>query len=218
MRAGLVVAAGLLAASSVPVDAVTLRQSGSAFSSGSKDVKKAQLPSECSHCQGTGIVDPFQDTNSYCRENYSQCKCCQEALEKEKARICLTGKQGGSFMGYGSCVAGIKAAMEEKKQQCEHQQAVDDYNKDAEKKRINDMLGDDSPYAHFMVLNKTNATKYAPSRYNSECAAYSEPNCESYKSLCAHGYGCNYVLQMAERELGTVKDYYGMYQNTPCFR
>lgn len=218
MRIG-VFAAGMLLAASWPVEAVTLRSSAAAVAAGRsrKELKKAILPDECSHCQGSGVVDPFQGTHEYCQENLGQCKCCKDAVEQAKASICLTGKQGGTFMGYGSCVEGIKAAIDEKKAQCEHQQAVDDYNKDQQKEEINDILGEDSPY-NLAAVNKTNSTGYVPDRFSSECASYSDPTCADVDSMCAHGYGCNYVLQVAERDLSTVKDYYGMYQNTPCFR
>lgn len=185
---------------------------------------RASLPQECSHCQGAGIVDPFVATNVYCKKNYDMCKCCQEALEDEKARICLSGKGGATFMGYGSCVDGIKAAIDSKKKSCQHQEDLDNYNKQRRIDEINDAMGDDSPYNLVSVNGtqlKSNSSshRYAPRRFDSECAAYSDPNCaESDLPLCQHGYGCDYRLQVIESDLGLVQDYYGMYQNTPCLR
>lgn len=179
--------------------------------------RKVILPSECSHCQGSSIADPFQPTNTYCSEHYDTCKCCRAALENAKLQICTTGKQGGTFMGYGTCVAGIKAAITEKKRQCEHQQAVDDWHKDQTRREINDALGDKSPYNFVNVAAGHNSTGYVDHRFESECAAYSDPSCKSFKALCAFSYGCNDQLHKIEGDLDTVKDYYGMYQNIPCF-
>lgn len=188
-----------------------------------KKVDALMLPSECQHCQ-SGIVDPFQPTRDYCYEHYDACKCCRSALEAEFLRICTSGKDGGgTFMGYGSCVAGIQHAIQQKEQQCEHQQAVADWNKNQQEQQINDALGSKSPYAtNFTLAAATqaagqNSTGYVVHRFSSECAGYGDPSCSEFKPLCAHGYGCNDQLHDFESDLDTVKDYYGMYQNTPCF-
>eukprot|EP00929_Paragymnodinium_shiwhaense_P114102 TRINITY_DN82416_c0_g1_i1.p1 TRINITY_DN82416_c0_g1~~TRINITY_DN82416_c0_g1_i1.p1 ORF type:complete len:227 (+),score=53.79 TRINITY_DN82416_c0_g1_i1:67-747(+) len=226
MRLGALIAGTL----GIQAGAVSLRhqaasaadaQSSSLFNAVQKRrlTKKAQLPAECEPCQGT-MIDPFQESSKYCKANYDQCKCCQGLLEQEKGRICMTGKQGGgSFLGYGSCVDGIKAALSEKEKQCEHQKSLDDYNKAQRQKQINDALGDRSPYADLIALHKVNATSnttaaYAPERYSSECIS----DCDQFDALCAFGYGCNKQLRNAEADLGTVKDWYGLYQNYACFR
>mmetsp|Transcript_11156 Transcript_11156/g.29743 ORF Transcript_11156/g.29743 Transcript_11156/m.29743 type:complete len:243 (+) Transcript_11156:1-729(+) len=216
--------------------ATTLRGAPRVLAAGSTNrttLAKAQLPSECDRCQGSGIVDPFMATQQYCKKNYDTCKCCQEALQAEKYRICTSGKGGSTFMGYGDCADGIQAAMREKEADCKHQQAINDYNKDRSKEAINEALGDRSPYASSFALSgaglnaSTNASAsanasssgYVSERYGSECAAYSEPNCAEWAGpLCQNGFGCNDQLKQAEGDLATVKDYYGMYLNTPCYR
>mmetsp|Transcript_107224 Transcript_107224/g.299504 ORF Transcript_107224/g.299504 Transcript_107224/m.299504 type:complete len:222 (+) Transcript_107224:75-740(+) len=183
------------------------------------------LPSECQHCSG-GIVDPFQPTHDYCSQQYDICKCCESALQSEFQRICTSGKDnGGTFMGYGSCVAGIQAAIEQKKEHCEHQQAMDDWNHQQRQEEINDILG-----GHTLVnstsgvvssalhSSTSNSTGYVVHRFDSECASYSDPSCDGMDALCAHGYGCNDQLHDFESDYKTVKDYYGLYQHTPCFR
>lgn len=190
-------------------------------------MKAAVLPDECQQCS-SGVVDPFQPTREYCSEQYDICKCCQSAMQTEFHRICTSGKDGGgTFMGYGSCVAGIQHAIEEKKQQCEHQQAVNDWNDQQKQQEINDALGENSPYAgSFHAVSATqnstgaqsvNSTGYVVHRFESACASYNDPSCDNYQALCAHGYGCNDQLHDFESDYKTVKDYYGLYQHTPCF-
>eukprot|EP00932_Pfiesteria_piscicida_P004876 SRR837773.14788.p1 GENE.SRR837773.14788~~SRR837773.14788.p1 ORF type:complete len:243 (-),score=38.05 SRR837773.14788:28-672(-) len=177
---------------------------------------RAILPQECDHCQSGGIVDPFSSQREYCQENYDSCKCCQKALEGVKSEICLRGNGGSSFMGHGSCVAGIQAAMEQKQARCAHQRAVSDYNMDQARQQINDALGDRSPYYNgFVAVGGTRG--YVAKRYSSECASYSDPNCADWAgALCQHDFGCNDQLQKVESDLDTIKSYYGLFQNIPC--
>eukprot|EP00927_Polykrikos_kofoidii_P004948 TRINITY_DN11954_c0_g1_i1.p1 TRINITY_DN11954_c0_g1~~TRINITY_DN11954_c0_g1_i1.p1 ORF type:complete len:238 (-),score=44.10 TRINITY_DN11954_c0_g1_i1:95-808(-) len=184
----------------------------------------------CSSCPGAGAMDPFQATFDYCTKNYNLCKCCQGKLEDAKLQICTQGKEGTTltFMGYGTCVKGIEVAIEEKKQQCKHQQAISDYANSANKEIVNDALGERSPfYEGFMIMgaHKTNLTGthlqnssgYVERRFASECATYSDPSCSSFDALCKFDYGCNYQLQTAESEYTSVKSWYDLYKATPCY-
>mmetsp|Transcript_38824 Transcript_38824/g.120915 ORF Transcript_38824/g.120915 Transcript_38824/m.120915 type:complete len:212 (-) Transcript_38824:151-786(-) len=174
---------------------------------------RARLPNECSHCQGIGVVDPFTSSNKYCKEHYDVCTCCRQAVEAEMGSIC------GQFAGYGSCVAGIQAAIREKEKQCENQQAVSDWNKNQQKQQVNDALGDKSPFFGSFVASAglLNSTGYVERRFDTECAADNAPSCDSFGSLCAHDSGCNSRLQQLEMDYVDVKGYYGLYRSTPCF-
>lgn len=185
------------------------------------------LPSECQHCS-EGVVDPFQPTSDYCSQQYGICDCCTKALHSKFQEICTSGKDdGGSFMGYGSCVAGIQAATEQKKEHCKHQQAIDDWNNQQRQEDVNDILNGGTLVnstsgvivsAPCAQKSTSNSTGYVVHRFDSACASYSDPSCDGQDALCAHGYGCNDQLHDFESDYTTVKDYYGLYQHTPCFR
>jgi len=127
-------------------------------------------------------------------------------------------------MGYGSCVDGIKAAIDKKEKQCKHQQAIDDYNRNQRKKEASDALGYD-PFAFTLhnasvVANSTQGTNSSQSLgpFDSECAAYSDPSCHEKAALCNPSYGCNKQLWLIQNDFDQVKSWYGMYQNVPCYR
>lgn len=183
-------------------------------------VVKVGLPTECSIC-GSGMVDPFQEEAAYCRELYGQCKCCLGEITGRQQQIC------SQFMGYGDCIAGIKAAIEKKKAQCGNQQDVSDYNTNSRRQEISDAMrdagyGHADPYSFhsaegMQALNSTAVNSVGSRGPYDEACGWGDPNCEDNKGLCAHGYGCNYRLNQADTEYRQVKGWYEMYINTPCF-
>mmetsp|Transcript_106906 Transcript_106906/g.190015 ORF Transcript_106906/g.190015 Transcript_106906/m.190015 type:complete len:200 (+) Transcript_106906:70-669(+) len=166
--------------------------------------RRANLPEAieemCDSCQ-VGIVDPFSD--EYCDDITKQCECCGQRVSARYKEIC------SNFMGYGGCIAGIKAAIEKKEEECKQRQAVNDYNREQQLKK----LGVDVSDLH---LSNASAVSDTKGPFDDECASYNDPSCEKEDLLCADDVGCNVRLQTSVAQLSPVLDWYGMYQNTPC--
>merc|ERR1740121_36136 len=117
---------------------------------------------------GVGVVSPFQDDADYCKEYYDQCTCCGQTLDNERLGICR------NFMGYGSCIDGIKAAIARKKQQCRQQQRMDDYQRDQRRADLDRILDDafSSSQVALSARAEGNATLHEGGRlgpYDMEC-------------------------------------------------
>eukprot|EP00933_Yihiella_yeosuensis_P043469 TRINITY_DN3827_c0_g1_i1.p1 TRINITY_DN3827_c0_g1~~TRINITY_DN3827_c0_g1_i1.p1 ORF type:complete len:201 (-),score=46.07 TRINITY_DN3827_c0_g1_i1:95-697(-) len=167
--------------------------------------KTRALPSECDSCGDAG-QDPFVEQTKYCGDLYAQCQCCNKEVLQKTQDIC---KQ---FMGYGGCIKGIKAAIEKKKADCKKKQAIDEYNKEQAKKKINDAVGEKIIFP----AASDEKTKLGP--YEKDCLEYSDPSCEENKALCAFDFGCNKALNDDITTLKQIKDWKGMLDNLPCLR
>eukprot|EP00746_Dinoflagellata_sp_MGD_P029317 gnl/MRDRNA2_/MRDRNA2_16940_c0_seq1.p3 gnl/MRDRNA2_/MRDRNA2_16940_c0~~gnl/MRDRNA2_/MRDRNA2_16940_c0_seq1.p3 ORF type:complete len:152 (+),score=36.94 gnl/MRDRNA2_/MRDRNA2_16940_c0_seq1:29-484(+) len=142
------------------------------------------------------------------QELYSQCKCCRETFQNMKAQIC------NQFQGHGSCVDGIKAAIDEKKARCKQQQAVDDHNQEQQRQRIRDELG----YDPFDLHANSTSSNMTSGPFEEACT-YGDPNCKDVDALCDFSYGCNNQLEKAKNDYRNVESWYGMLEHgTPCFQ
>jgi len=123
-------------------------------------------------------------------------------------------------MGNGTCIDGIKAAIDEKKNACKQQQSID-AAKDAEQdKVIRDMLGENSSLRRSMVrvTAELNVAKYAPLHYAAVCGGQFEPTCQNFSSLCAVGSGCNQKLTFVQQDLELVQNYFDLWKILTCIR
>eukprot|EP00933_Yihiella_yeosuensis_P005442 TRINITY_DN109958_c0_g1_i1.p1 TRINITY_DN109958_c0_g1~~TRINITY_DN109958_c0_g1_i1.p1 ORF type:complete len:208 (-),score=49.29 TRINITY_DN109958_c0_g1_i1:84-707(-) len=194
----------------VAVEATTIRHLRSNSTLKISKTRRQSLPPICeSSCAPAG-QDPFVEKHEFCGELYSQCGCCSDAVGNRINSICQ------NFMGYGGCIKGIKAAIERKEADCKQQKAINDYNKEQQKRKINEAAGRD-----ILGLSKEEESQSSGKKklgpYDDDCAEYTDPSCKFDKALCAADYGCNKALWELINELDAVETHKGMLDNLPCF-
>ncbi|CAE6919261.1 unnamed protein product [Symbiodinium natans] len=167
-------------------------------------IRTARLHKVCETCGDAG-QNTLQKSSEYCDELHDQCTCCVKAVKNQYSEIC------SKYMGFGGCISGIKAAIENKEEECKKKQKLADAWKDQQKQKIEEAMGED-----IFDLHKA-AGKIVDTPYKDECAAYAEPNCDSQEALCGFESGCDRELWKWTSELQRVESWQGMLDTIPCF-
>ncbi|CAJ1331173.1 unnamed protein product, partial [Effrenium voratum] len=173
----------------------------------SLQLQGTKLHDVCAPCGDAGL-NTLQETSEYCDELYSQCSCCIEKVQAKYDEIC------SNFMGYGGCVNGIKAAMEQKEKECEQKKKLEEYQREKEKQDIEDASGMDIFDMH--AAKAKSARKGVDTPYHAECASYNTPNCSAREPLCGFDGGCDRRLWTLTSDLREVQDWHGMLTTLPC--
>eukprot|EP00439_Symbiodinium_sp_Y106_P072895 s3511_g13.t1 len=169
-------------------------------------VRTAELHKVCEACGDAGL-NTLQKSSEYCDEMHDQCTCCLKAVKAKYSEIC------SKYMGFGGCIDGIKAAIEDKDKECKEKQKIADALKDQQKQKIEDAVGSDI----FDLHSAKDQGKIVDTPYKNECAAYNSPNCKDQEALCGFDSGCDRELWKWTSELQRVEDWQGMLENIPCF-
>ncbi|CAE7682193.1 unnamed protein product [Symbiodinium sp. CCMP2456] len=169
-------------------------------------VRTAELHKVCEACGDAGL-NTLQKSSEYCDEMHDQCTCCLKAVKAKYSEIC------SKYMGFGGCINGIKAAIEDKDKECKEKQKIADALKDQQKQKIEDAVGSDI----FDLHSAKDQGKIVDTPYKDECAAYNSPNCQDQEALCGFDSGCDRELWKWTSELQRVEDWQGMLDNIPCF-